>query len=54
MKFKLELTEQELNIVLFGLQKLPFETVNELIKNIVAQAQPQANQPKEEVAKVTE
>lgn len=41
MKKKLELTEQELNIVLFALQKQPFEMVNDLIRNVVSQLQAQ-------------
>lgn len=41
MKKKLELTEQELNIVLFALQKQPFEMVNDLIRNVVFQLQAQ-------------
>ena len=41
MNKTLSLTDKELNIILFGLQKLPFESVNELIHNIVAQLQAQ-------------
>lgn len=40
-KKKLEFTDQELNVVIFGLQKLPYETVAELIPNIVRQLQAQ-------------
>ena len=41
MKKNLEFTEQELNIVLFALQKQPFEMVNDLIRNVVFQLQAQ-------------
>jgi hypothetical protein len=37
MKNSLQLTNQELNIILFALQKQPYEVVNDLIQNIVAQ-----------------
>ena len=42
MKKKLEFNDQELNILLFALQKQPFEMVNELIRNMVGQLQAQA------------
>lgn len=41
-KKTLTFTDQELNVVLFGLQKLPYETVAELIPNIVRQLQAQS------------
>jgi outer membrane lipopolysaccharide assembly protein LptE/RlpB len=34
---ELKFTEQELNVILFALQKQPFEMVNDLIQNIVRQ-----------------
>ena len=40
MKHKIELTDQELNIILYSLQKQPYEVVSELIKNIALQLQP--------------
>lgn len=40
-KKELKFTEQELNIVLFALQKQPFEMVNDLIRNVVTQLQAQ-------------
>ena len=48
-KIKLELTKNELNIILYSLQKQPYEAVAEPIKNIVAQLQ-----PKVEVAETKE
>ncbi len=45
---KLEFKQDELNIVLLGLQKLPWETSNALIQNIVQQIQPK---PKKDVSK---
>ena len=51
MKKKLELTDQELNTLLYSLQKQPFELVNELINNIVTQLRSQADaKPEEPVA----
>jgi hypothetical protein len=41
MKKTLEFNEQELNIILFALQKQPFEMVNDLIRNVVGQLQAQ-------------
>jgi hypothetical protein len=43
MKKTLQFTEQELNVILFALQKQPFEMVNGLIQNIVGQLQPVGN-----------
>jgi hypothetical protein len=37
----LELTDQEINTVLYGLQKLPYENVAGIIPKIVKQAQDQ-------------
>jgi hypothetical protein len=37
MKKKLEFTEKELNIILYALQKQPYDIVNVLIDNIVEQ-----------------
>lgn len=37
MKYNIELTDQQLNTVLFSLQKQSFEMVNEVINNIVTQ-----------------
>ena len=36
--FQLNLTEQEVNTILVGLTKLPWEAVNELIVNVRKQA----------------
>ena len=44
MNRTLVFNEKELNIVLFALQKLPYETVNELIPAIVKQLQAQQDQ----------
>lgn len=50
MKKQLEFTEAELNVILYSLQKQPFEIVNELIKNIVLQLQPKVvEEPKQNV-----
>ena len=46
MKKTLELTDQELNVILFALQKQPFEVVNDLIRNIVQQLQAQQQEVK--------
>lgn len=41
MKKKLELTDQQINVILFGLQKLPYETsvavINDLIEQLKSQ-----------------
>jgi hypothetical protein len=39
-----ELTVQELNVVLGALQELPHRVVDSLIRKIIAQAQPQVSQ----------
>lgn len=39
-KVTLEFTREELNVILYGLQKLPFEAVNDIIKSIVSQIPP--------------
>jgi hypothetical protein len=41
MKYNLELTEQELNIIAASLYKLPYETVSILVENIRAQIEKQ-------------
>lgn len=46
MKKTLELTEQELNLILFALQKQPFEVVNDLIRDIITQLQRQQTEVK--------
>jgi hypothetical protein len=53
MKRTLELTEQELNIILFGLQKLPYETSAEVIKAIVSQLQVKNNETVSELVEET-
>lgn len=47
MKKKLEFTDQELNIILYSLQKQPFEMVNDIIHSIAAQLKA-ANEFKQE------
>lgn len=42
-KLKLELTLEEVNMVLSALSELPFKISNEMINNITAQAQSQLN-----------
>jgi hypothetical protein len=42
---KLELSLQEINTVLTGLGRLPYEAVFELVDKIKNQATPQLNQP---------
>jgi len=37
MEIQLKFIKQELNLIMYALQKLPYETVHELIKNIVDQ-----------------
>lgn len=49
----LKFTDQELNILLFALQKQSFEMVNELIRNMVGQLQAQT-QPKIESVETKE
>jgi hypothetical protein len=44
----LELTDQEINTILFGLQKLPYENVAGLIPKIVKQIQEKEKAIKEE------
>jgi hypothetical protein len=46
-KIKLELNKQELNVILFSLQKQSFELADPVIKSIVAQVQPQVQPIKE-------
>jgi hypothetical protein len=46
----IELTDQELNTILFGLQKLPYEAVINLIPKIVKQVQEQSK-PKDNAGK---
>lgn len=41
---KLELSLQEINIILSGLGRLPYENVFELVEKIKSQAIPQLNQ----------
>ena len=41
MKYNLELTEQELNIIAASLYKLPYETVSILVENIRKQIEKQ-------------
>jgi len=41
MKYNLELTEQELNIIAASLYKLPYETVSLLVENIRSQIEKQ-------------
>jgi hypothetical protein len=38
-KYNIEITADELNIVLTALQKLPWEVVNDTIRHIVKQAE---------------
>jgi hypothetical protein len=45
----LELLVTEVNVVLAGLQELPFKVADPLLKNIIAQAQAQLS-PQEETA----
>jgi hypothetical protein len=47
IKVKLELNVNEINVVLGALREMPHRVVNDLINNIVAQAQSQL-QPSEE------
>lgn len=47
MRKTLEFTDQELNILLLALQKQPYETVAELIKNIIMQLQPKVEEVKD-------
>jgi len=42
--YKLEFTEQELNIVLGGLSELPFKVSNEVINKIFTDIKPQQQQ----------
>lgn len=42
---KLDLSLQEINTVLTGLGRLPYEAVFELVDKIKGQATPQLNQP---------
>jgi hypothetical protein len=41
MKKNLELTDQQLNVILFGLQKLPYETSVQVINDIIEQLKTQ-------------
>ena len=41
MIYKIRLSEEQINTILFGLQKLPWERVNPLISDIVKQAERQ-------------
>jgi hypothetical protein len=41
---KLELTLQEVNLILTGLGRLPYESVFELVDKVKSQAVPQINQ----------
>jgi hypothetical protein len=41
---KLELTLQELNTVMAALQELPHRVVDQLLRKLMTQAQPQVNQ----------
>ena len=49
---KLELSVEEINLVLSSLSKKPFEEVSELIAKIRSQAIPQLEEPKKEEEKV--
>ena len=44
----LDLTVEQVNLILVALSKLPYETVQALIPNIQAQAQAQIDQPQAE------
>lgn len=48
---KLDLSLQEVNIVLTGLGRLPYESVFELVDKIKIQATPQLNQQPQEPGK---
>ena len=39
--YKISLSEEQINTVLFGLQKLPWERVNQTISEVVRQAEAQ-------------
>ncbi len=43
-KVNVELTVQELNVILGALQELPHRVVDGLLRKIIAQAQPQVSQ----------
>jgi hypothetical protein len=53
MKHTLEFTKEELNTILFGLQKLPWEVSNAIIQNILIQVRPNivSNETNSEPAK---
>jgi hypothetical protein len=42
MKYNIELTDKDLSIIMYGLQKLPYETVHELIRDLVKQVNAQS------------
>ena len=47
VKVNLELSVNEVNVILAALREMPYRAVNELINSVVAQAQSQL-QPKQE------
>ena len=46
-KIQLELTVNEVNTILTALAELPYRAVNELVKNVVKQAESQLNQDRD-------
>ena len=51
---KLELTVQEVNVVMGALQELPHRVVDGLLRKIIGQAQPQVGAPQAPVPQTTQ